>query len=58
MDRKLMGVCGGIAKYIGADPTLVRIAYVALTICSAGWGLLLYLILAFLIPEGKLTITY
>jgi phage shock protein C len=58
MDRKLMGVCGGIAKYIGADPTLVRIAYVALTICSAGWGLLLYLILAFLIPEEKLTITY
>ncbi|MFI5253461.1 MAG: PspC domain-containing protein [Bacteroidota bacterium] len=55
-DRKLFGVCGGIAKYFSIDPTLVRIAYVLLVIGSVGWALLLYIILAFLLPEEKLTI--
>ena len=55
-DRKLFGVCGGIAKYFNLDPTIVRIAYVLLVIASVGWALLLYIILAFLVPEEKLTI--
>ena len=52
-DRKLFGVCGGIAKYFEIDPTVVRVAYVLLVIGSVGWGLLLYIILAFLVPEEK-----
>jgi phage shock protein C len=54
-DRKLFGVCGGIAKYFNIDPTLIRIVYVLLVIGSVGWALLLYIILAFLLPEEKLT---
>lgn len=45
-DKKLAGVCGGIAEYFGIDSTLVRIGYLALVI-FAGTGLLLYIICAF-----------
>ncbi len=56
-DRKLFGVCGGIATYFSVDSTIVRILYVCLVIASFGWGLLLYIILALLMPEEKPTIT-
>ncbi len=50
-DRMLGGVCAGIAEYIGWDPTLVRIAYIVLSIVSAAFpGLLVYLILWVVIP--------
>ncbi|WP_436517656.1 PspC domain-containing protein [Ekhidna sp. To15] len=50
-DRMLGGVCAGIAEYIGWDPTLVRIAYIVLSIVSAAFpGLLVYLILWIIIP--------
>lgn len=50
-DRMLGGVCAGIAEYIGWDPTLVRIAYIVLSIVSAAFpGLLVYLILWIVIP--------
>ncbi|MEO9488566.1 MAG: PspC domain-containing protein [Ekhidna sp.] len=50
-DRMLGGVCAGIADYIGWDPTLVRIAYIVLSIVSAAFpGLLVYLILWIVIP--------
>ncbi|HLX13008.1 MAG TPA: PspC domain-containing protein [Bacteroidota bacterium] len=57
-DKKLFGVCGGLAKYFGVDPTIVRILYVILTLASWGWGLLLYIILAFVIPEENLFTTF
>lgn len=51
-DKKLCGVCGGIAKYFNIDPTIVRLAYAALTFFSACFpGIILYLICAFIIPE-------
>lgn len=47
------GVCGGIAEYFDIDPTLVRIAYAALSIFSAGFpGLLLYIIMLILMPRS------
>lgn len=50
-DRMLGGVCAGIAEYVGWDPTLVRIAYIVLSIVSAAFpGLLVYLILWIIIP--------
>jgi len=53
-NKVLAGVCGGIAEYFEVDPTLIRIAYAALTIFSAGFpGVLLYLIMLLLMPEGK-----
>lgn len=56
-DRKLFGVCGGIAKYFDVDPTVVRILYIILSIGSLGWGLLLYIILTIIMPEEKISTT-
>lgn len=53
-DRWVAGVCGGIAEYLGLDPTLVRVVYVLLAIFSAAFpGILVYLVLWFLIPERE-----
>lgn len=49
-DKKIAGVCGGIAKYFGLDPTLVRLAYVILVVFG-GTGILLYIICALIIPR-------
>jgi phage shock protein PspC (stress-responsive transcriptional regulator) len=50
-DRKLAGVCAGIADYFGWDPSLVRIGWIVLTLMG-GSGLLLYLILWLVMPES------
>lgn len=50
-DRKLCGVCGGIAEYFNCDPTLVRLAFAGLTLLSCGTGILAYLVAAIIIPE-------
>ncbi len=50
-DRVIAGVCGGIADYFDADPTLVRLLYAVLTICTAFSGILLYPILWIIMPE-------
>ena len=49
-DKKLCGVCSGIADYFAIDPTLVRLGWVALTL-FAGCGILAYIIAAIIIPE-------
>jgi len=52
-DRMVAGVCGGIARRFGWNSTLVRVLYVLASIASAAFpGLLVYLILWLLIPEG------
>lgn len=51
-NRILAGVCGGIAEYFDIDPTLIRVAYVVLSLFSAAFpGLLLYIILMILVPN-------
>jgi phage shock protein C len=49
-DRKLLGVCAGIAEYFGVDPTLVRLAFVLMAL-AGGPGIIFYIILALIIPE-------
>lgn len=52
-NKVLAGVCGGIAEYFEIDPTLVRVAYAALTIFTTGFpGVLLYIIMLLLMPKG------
>jgi phage shock protein C len=51
-DRMLAGVCGGIADYLGMDPTVVRLVAVLVGIFSAGTGLIGYLIAAIVMPEA------
>ncbi|HUY99304.1 MAG TPA: PspC domain-containing protein [Thermomicrobiaceae bacterium] len=49
-DRVVAGVCGGVGRYLGVDPVLIRIAWVALAI-AAGTGVLLYVLAWIVIPE-------
>ena len=49
-DKKVCGVCGGLAKYFGIDSTFVRLATVLLTLFVGG-GLLAYIIFALVMPE-------
>jgi len=48
--RVLAGVAAGLARYFGVDPTIVRIAFVVLTV-AGGAGIPLYLAGLLLIPE-------
>lgn len=50
-DKMISGVCGGIAEYFGVDPTLVRIGYLIFTFAGVGSPILLYFILAVIMPE-------
>lgn len=51
-DRKLAGVCGGMAEWLGIDPVIVRLAWVLL---AFGWGsgVLAYLVCALVLPEEQ-----
>lgn len=50
-DKKIMGVCGGIAKYYNLDSNLVRI--IAAMFALTGAGMLTYFIAAFILPESE-----
>jgi phage shock protein C len=51
--RMLAGVCGGLADWLGWDPTLVRIVYVVVSVCSAAFpGILVYLVLWLVMPQA------
>ena len=49
-DRKIAGVCGGIAKYLNVDPTVVRILFLIALICGS-LGFWAYLIVWIAAPE-------
>jgi phage shock protein C len=51
-NRKICGVCGGIAEYLNADPTLIRLAFVVISM-AAGTGLLAYIAAALIMPEAN-----
>ena len=48
----IAGVCNGIGAYINIDPTFVRLAFVLLTIFW-GTGLLVYVVMAIVVPEAR-----
>ena len=52
-NKVIVGVCGGIAEYLNMDPTIVRIIYAVLSVCTLGiTGLVIYLII-YLILNNK-----
>lgn len=51
-DKKLCGVCGGIAEYFELDPTIIRLAWVAFTLLG-GSGIIAYIIAAIVMPDKK-----
>ena len=49
-DKKLAGVCGGLAQYFNVDSTIVRLLFVFFTL-FVGCGVLVYIICALVVPE-------
>jgi phage shock protein C len=49
-DKKIAGVCGGVAEYLDVDSTLVRLAWLMLAFFG-GWGLIGYIIAWIIMPE-------
>lgn len=54
-DRMLFGVAAGIAEYLNIDPAIVRLLFVLLTL-AGGHGVLIYLVLALIMPEGDVAV--
>ena len=52
-NRMVAGVVGGLAEYIGIDPTLARVGFVVVSALSAAFpGILVYALLWLVIPDG------
>ena len=49
-DKKLFGVCGGLGEYFNIDPTFIRVLFLA-AFLMFGTGLLLYIVLAIVLPD-------
>ena len=49
-DKKVCGVCGGIATYFDVDPTVIRLIWVIFTL-AGGSGLIAYIIAAIIMPD-------
>lgn len=50
--KMIAGVCGGLAEFLGLDPTVVRLIFVLLAL-GAGHGVLIYLMLWLIMPRGE-----
>jgi phage shock protein C len=50
-DRKLAGVCGGLAEYFGLDATLIRVLFIVLAVFG-GAGLVLYVAMWIVVPAA------
>jgi phage shock protein C len=50
-DKKFLGVCGGIANYLGLDATLIRILFAVFFLVGSGSPLLIYFILAMVLDK-------
>lgn len=51
-DQMLFGVASGLADYVGIDPVLVRLLFVLMAL-TGGHGILIYIILAIIMPESS-----
>jgi phage shock protein C len=51
-NAKVMGVCAGFARWTGIDPTIIRIAAVALTLLGVGSTIILYLLVGLIAPAA------
>ncbi len=56
-DKKIAGVCGGLAEYFKIDATLVRLAWILLAF-TAGGSIIAYLIAWFIIPRRQAAYSY
>lgn len=56
-DRQLAGVCGGLAEWLGLDPTIVRLGFVLLALTGVP-APVIYLALAICVPEDRRKIKF
>ncbi len=54
-DKMIAGVCGGLADYLGLDPTVVRLIFVLLALLG-GPGIIIYIIMWILVPPAPLSV--
>ncbi len=52
-NRKISGVCGGVAEYLGTDATLVRVLTIISVFATGGWALLAYIAAWLVMPEAQ-----
>ncbi len=50
-DRILGGVCAGLGGYLDVDPSIVRLAWAAVTVLSFGVGIVVYILAWIIVPE-------
>jgi phage shock protein PspC (stress-responsive transcriptional regulator) len=50
-NKVLFGVCSGLANYLGVEPVLVRVIFAFLTLVGFGSPILIYILLALLMPS-------
>lgn len=50
-DKKISGVCGGLAEVLGIDSSIIRIVWVLIALFY-GFGIILYIVAALILPEG------
>ena len=50
-EAMLFGICGGMSKFFSLDASLIRVLWVVLTFLGVGSPILIYLVMAFIIPK-------
>ena len=49
-NKKLCGVCGGLAEYLEVDATIIRLGWILMSCCTFSFGFLAYIIAALIMP--------
>jgi phage shock protein C len=55
-DKKILGVCGGIAAHLHVDPVIVRLSFVIGALASFGFAFLLYVVMGIVVPKEPATV--
>ncbi|PKD45354.1 PspC domain-containing protein [Rhodohalobacter barkolensis] len=55
-DSKIAGVCGGLAKYLGMNSTVVRILFLVAFFMSSGTALLAYIAMSIVMPKEPISL--
>lgn len=53
-NKKIAGVCGGLAEYFDIDPTLMRVIWLICTFCTCFSGFIIYLICWAVMPKREI----
>jgi phage shock protein C len=55
-NHMLSGVCGGLGEFLDLDPTILRLAFVLGFFVSGGTALLVYIVMAIIVPTDPVTV--